>query len=69
MARSYSVDDEVHHRPQGPQLGRVPLVERQVYTIIRCLPIEGDGRVRYRIKCAGENFERVAYEDELSRLG
>ena len=66
MAHSYSVDDEVHHRPQGPQL-RVVAGERTVYTIVRCLPIEGDGRVRYRIKCAGENFERVVSEDELSR--
>jgi hypothetical protein len=66
MAHSYSVDDEVHHRPQGPQLSLVPIV-RQVYTIVRCLPIERDGRVRYRIKCDGENFERVAYEDELTR--
>jgi hypothetical protein len=66
MAHSYSIDDEVHHRRQGPQLGLVPIA-REVYTIVRCLPIEGDGRVRYRIKCAGENFERVVHEDELSR--
>lgn len=66
MAHSYSVDDEVHHRRQGPQLG-LASGSRQVYTIVRCLPIEGDGRVRYRIKCAGESFERVVSEDELSR--
>jgi hypothetical protein len=40
-----------------------------VYTITRCLPIEGDGRIRYRIKSSSENFERVVTEDELSRLG
>ena len=44
-------------------------VRAQVYTITRCLPIEGDGRVRYRIKSGNENFERVVTEDELSRLG
>ena len=65
MAHSYSIDDEVHHQRQGPQLREVPT--REVYTITRCLPIEADGRVRYRIKSSKENFERVVSEDELSR--
>ena len=64
MAHSYSIDDEVHHRPQGPQLRPAPGA-RPLYTIVRCLPIEGDGRVRYRIKCAGETFERVVFEDDI----
>jgi hypothetical protein len=68
MAYSYSIDDEVHHQRQGPRLREVP-GPRAIYTITRCLPIEGDGRVRYRIKSNSENFERVVYEDELSRLG
>jgi hypothetical protein len=67
MAHSYSIDDEVHHQRQGPQLREVA-GPRQIYIITRCLPIEGDGRVRYRIKCDDENFERVVSEDELSRL-
>lgn len=67
MAHSYSIDDEVHHRRQGAQLREV-VEPRAVYTITRCLPIEADGRVRYRIKSSKENFERVATEDELSRL-
>ena len=66
MAHSYSIDDEVHHRRQGPQARTAP-APRLLYTITRCLPIEGDGRVRYRIKCDTENFERVVTEDELSR--
>lgn len=66
MAHSYSIDDEVHHQRQGPQLRAAPA--REVYTITRCLPIEADGRVRYRIKGSNENFERVVTEDELSRL-
>jgi hypothetical protein len=68
MTHSYSIDDEVHHQRQGPQLRDVP-GPRQIYTITRCMPIEGDGRVRYRIKSDNENFERVVFEDELSRLG
>lgn len=68
MSHSYSIDDEVHHRRQGPQLRQVSN-PREIYTITRCLPIEGDGRVRYRIKCTNENFERVVFEDELSPLG
>jgi hypothetical protein len=68
MAHSYTIDDEVHHRRQGPQL-RELLAPREVYTITRCLPIEADGRIRYRIKSINETFERVVTEDELSRLG
>ena len=62
MTHSYSIEDEV------PQLGSLP-TPRATYTIIKCLPIEGDGRIRYRIKSSTENFERVVFEDELSRLG
>ena len=68
MTHSYSIDDEVHHQRQGPQLRSLPN-SREIYTITRCLPIEQDGRVRYRIKGNSENFERVVTEDELSRLG
>ena len=63
MTHSYSIEDEVR---QGPQPGSLP---RATYTIIKCMPIEEDGRIRYRIKSSTENFERVVFEDELSRLG
>jgi hypothetical protein len=63
MSHSYRLDDAVLHRGQGPQ-GRVQLEEPRVYTIVRCLPIEADGRVRYRIKCG--TVERVVTEDEIS---
>jgi hypothetical protein len=42
----------------------VQIEEPKVYTIIRCLPIEADGRLRYRIK--SDKIERVVTEDELS---
>jgi hypothetical protein len=66
MAHTFSVNDDVRHQLQGPQ-GRANNGERGVYTIITCLPIESDGRPRYRIKSKTENFERVVTEDQLSR--
>jgi hypothetical protein len=63
MAHTYRLDDAVRHRTQGPQ-GRVQLEEPRVYTIVRCLPIEADGRIRYRIR--SDKTERVVTEDELS---
>ena len=65
MAHAYQLDDAVLHRSQGPQ-GRVQIEEPRVYTIVRCLPIEADGRLRYRIKSKSENIERVVTEDQLS---
>ena len=47
MAHNYAINDDVHHQQQGPQ-GRATVKERSVYTIVSCLPIEADGRPRYR---------------------
>ena len=49
MAHNYAINDDVHHQQQGPQ-GRATAKERSIYTIVTCLPIESDGRPRYRIK-------------------
>jgi hypothetical protein len=38
----------------------------KAYEILRLLPCEG-GEILYRIKSAGETFERVAKEQELAR--
>ena len=65
MAHTFSIDDNVHHQGQGPQ-GRDHLVERPVYTIVKRMPIESDGRLRYRIKNQATNVERVVTEDQLS---
>ena len=67
MAHTFSINDDVHHQLQRPQ-GRAANGERNVYTIVTCLPIESDGRPRYRIKSKTENFERVVTEDQLSRF-
>lgn len=63
MPHVYRQDDAVRHHSQGPQ-GREQLEEPRIYTVVRCLPIEADGRVRYRIK--SDKIERVVTEDELS---
>src|ERR1700681_767068 len=68
MAHNYAINDDVHHQLQGPQ-GRAVVKQRSVYTIVTCLPIEADGRPRYRIKSKTENIERVVTEEQISRLG
>jgi hypothetical protein len=68
MAYTYSVNDDVHHLRQGPQ-GRSEIAERNIYTVVACLPIESDGRLRYRIKSKIGNLERVVTEEQLSRMG
>jgi hypothetical protein len=39
-----------------------------VYTIVRRMPVEADGRLRYRIRRKSDNVERVVTEDQLSYL-
>jgi hypothetical protein len=68
MAHNFAINDDVHHQQQGPQ-GRATAKERSIYTIVTCLPIESDGRPRYRIKSKTENVERVVTEEQISRLG
>jgi len=68
MAHTYSINDNVHHLRQGPQ-GRDSVAEPSVYTVIARLPIESDGRLRYRIRSKSDNVERVVTEEQLSRLG
>ena len=43
-----------------------PTEPPMIYTIVQHMPIESDGRVRYRIKCKSEKIERVVTEDQLS---
>jgi hypothetical protein len=65
MSYAYKVNEEVLHRPQGPQ-GRAVPEPPIIYTIVQCMPIEADGVLRYRIKSKSENIERVATEDQIS---
>jgi hypothetical protein len=65
MSYAYKLNEDVLHRPQGPQ-GRAVTDPAMIYTIVQCMPIEADGRLRYRIKSKSENIERVVTEDQLS---
>ena len=65
MSYAYKLNEDVLHRAQGPQ-GRTVANPPMIYTIVGCMPIEADGRLRYRIKCKSENIERVVTEDQLS---
>jgi hypothetical protein len=67
MAHSFAINEDVHHQPQGPQ-GRTATRERSIYTIVNRLPMESDGRPRYRIKSKTENVERVVTEEQIRRL-
>jgi len=65
MSYAYKLNEDVHHQPQGPQ-GRAATDRPMVYTIIHRMPIEADGRLRYRIKSKSDNVERVVTEEQLS---
>ena len=65
MSYAYELNEDVHHQRQGPQ-GRAVADAPMVYTIVQRMPIEADGRLRYRIKSKSENIERVVTEDQLS---
>jgi hypothetical protein len=65
MEHTHHIDDHVYRRIDGPQ-GRDVVEQRNVYTILALLPVEADGRLRYRIKSKEENFERIATEESLS---
>jgi hypothetical protein len=65
MSYAYKLNEDVHHQPQGPQ-GRAATDRPMVYTIVQRMPIEADGRLRYRIKSKSDNVERVVTEEQLS---
>ena len=47
--------------------GYLSVAAREDFKVTRLLPIEGV-ECEYRIKCAGEPFERVARESQLDRV-
>lgn len=62
MNHKYSTGQNVYYEPQFGKNA-----SRNKYKIIRRLPIESDRRLSYRIKSAGELFERIAEEHQLIR--
>ena len=65
MSYAYKLNQDVRHQPQGPR-GRAATDPPRMYTIVQLMPIEADGRLRYRIKGKSENIERIVTEDQLS---
>jgi hypothetical protein len=65
MSHAYKLNEDVQHLRQGPQ-GRAETDPPMIYTIVKQMPIEADGRIRYRIRSKSENIERVVTEDQLS---
>ena len=67
MEHLYHIDEDVFRQIDGPQ-GRDVVEQNNVYTILALLPVEADGRLRYRVKSKVEDFERIVTEEALSRL-
>ena len=65
MSYAYKLNANVRHQAQGPQ-GRAATSQPMIYTIVQHMPIEADGRLRYRIRCKSLQIERVVTEDQLS---
>jgi hypothetical protein len=65
MSHAYKLNDDVYHQVQRPQ-GRKTAEAPTVYTVVQHMPIEADGRIRYRIKSLKEKIERVVTEEQLS---
>jgi hypothetical protein len=65
VSYNYAINDDVLLQLQGPQ-GRDVQKQRDVYTITARMPIEADGRPRYRIKSKTEKVERVVTEEQIS---
>ncbi len=65
MPDADKLNEEVQHRRQVPQ-GRTEAAASTIYTIVRHMPVEADGRLRYRLRSKSDNTERVVTEDQLS---
>ena len=68
MSEFFQQDELVQHAPQRPS-GRTGIPQFQSYTIVKRMPIEADGRIRYRIRSVDSTIERVVTEEQLSRVG
>lgn len=66
MPYTFSINEDVHHQSQGPQ-GRAEKSRSSIYTIVSRMPVEADGRLRYRIRSKTDNVERIVTEEQLSR--
>ena len=61
----YKPDANVLYLAREPR-SRKAVEQTNIYSVIRQMPIEADGRIRYRIKNRVDKTERVVTEEELS---
>jgi hypothetical protein len=61
MRHKFKIGSVVNYRPRD----RLLSTARGTYTVTGVMP-ESDGQPEYRIKHFSEDFERVAFENELS---
>ena len=64
MSYVYKPDANVLYLAREPR-SRKAVEQTNIYTVIRQMPIEADGRIRYRIKNQVDKTERVVTEEEL----
>jgi hypothetical protein len=64
MSHVHKPSSDVRYLAQGPR-GRTIVEQTNGYTVIRQMPIEADGRVRYRIKNQVGKTGRVVTEEGL----
>ena len=67
MSHVYKPNSDVRCLAQEPR-GRKRVEQTNIYTVIRQMPIEADGRIRYRIRSHADKTERVVTEEELVEL-
>ena len=65
MPYVYKPNSGVRYLARGPRGRKVVVEQTNVYTVVRQMPIEADGRIRYRIKNQVDKTERVVTEEEL----
>jgi hypothetical protein len=63
MTHKFANGADVYFAP-----GKYGAAARGTYKIMRQLPVENSNRILYRIKSKAEAFERIAEEDQLSRI-
>ncbi len=63
MPHKFTIGTSVYY-----ESGNINPAAKGIYKIVRQLPVERDNRLMYRIKNAAETFERIADEQQLSRV-
>jgi hypothetical protein len=63
MEHQYGIGQHVYYRPSIKHTAAPG-----IYTIIKTLPVEIEGRYAYRIRSVAEAFERTADESELAPM-